>query len=88
MQELIEERVFGRLTTTALVDANTRYRNGDNTVLGEIAANLQTLIEYYPKHIEKEGKVFFPSSREYFTDAKDQAMLAGFWAFDRKLMDR
>ena len=67
MNELIEEHVFGRQTTKALVEANTRYRNGDETALADIADKLQTLIEFYPKHIEKEDKVFFPSSRTYFT---------------------
>jgi hemerythrin-like domain-containing protein len=86
MKELIDEHVFGRQTTKALVDANTRYRNGDDTALTEIAAKLQTLTEFYPKHIEKEDKVFFPSSRRYFTDEEDQAMLAEFWEFDRKMI--
>jgi hemerythrin-like domain-containing protein len=86
MKELIDEHVFGRQTTKALVDANTRYRNGDDTALTEITAKLQTLTEFYPKHIEKEDKVFFPSSRSYFTDEEDQAMLAEFWEFDRKMI--
>jgi hemerythrin-like domain-containing protein len=86
MNELIEEHVFGRQTTKALVDANTRYRNGDETALADIADKLLTLIEFYPKHIEKEDKVFFPSSRTYFTDEEDQAMLARFWEFDRKMI--
>jgi len=86
MNELIEEHVFGRQTTKALVDANTRYRDGDETALADIANKLQTLIEFYPKHIEKEDKVFFPSSRAYFTDTEDQAMLAEFWEFDRKMI--
>jgi hemerythrin-like domain-containing protein len=86
MKELIEEHVFGRQTTKSLVDANTRYRNGDDTALTDIAAKLQILTEFYPKHIEKEDKVFFPSSRNYFTDEEDQAMLAEFWEFDRKMI--
>jgi hemerythrin-like domain-containing protein len=86
MNELIEEHVFGRQTTKALVDANTRYRNGDETALADIADKLLILIEFYPKHIEKEDKVFFPSSRTYFTDEEDQAMLAEFWEFDRKMI--
>ena len=86
MKELIEEHVFGRQTTKALVEANTRYRNGDDTALAEIAAKLQTLTEFYPKHIEKEDKVFFPASRAYFTDEEDQAMLGEFWKFDRKMI--
>jgi hemerythrin-like domain-containing protein len=86
MIELIDEHVFGRQTTKALAEANTRYRNGDDTALTEIAAKLQTLTEFYPKHIEKEDKVFFPASRAYFTDEEDQAMLADFWEFDRKMI--
>ena len=86
MKELIEEHVFGRQTTKALVDANNRYRKGDESALPDIAAKLQTLIEFYPEHIEKEDKVFFPSSRNYFTDEEDQAMLAEFWEFDRKMI--
>lgn len=86
MKELIEEHVFGRQTTKALVEANTRYRNGDDTALTEITDTLQTLVEFYPKHIEKEDKVFFPSSRKYFSDEEDQAMLKEFYDFDRKMI--
>lgn len=86
MNELIEEHRFGRQTTKGLVEANRRYRNGNAVALTDIVANLQTLIEFYPKHIEKEDKVFFPSSRTYFTNEEDQAMLAAFWEFDRKMI--
>ena len=68
------------------MEANTRYRNGDASALAEIADNLRTLVEFYPKHIEKEDKVFFPASRAYFTDEEDQAMLAEFWEFDQKMI--
>jgi hemerythrin-like domain-containing protein len=86
MNELIEEHAFGRRTTETLVAANTRYRNGDDTALNDIADNLNTLIGFYPRHIEKEDKKFFPSSRNYFTDGEDQAMLAEFEEFDRKMI--
>jgi hemerythrin-like domain-containing protein len=86
MNELIEEHVFGRQTTKALVEANMRYRNGDAAALDVIAAKLRTLTEFYPKHIEKEDKVFFPSVRAYFTELEDQDMLAEFWEFDRRMI--
>lgn len=86
MNELIEEHVFGRETTQALVDANTRYRGGDPAALAEIADKLRTLIDFYPKHIAKEDKIFFPAARAYFTDQEDQAMLAEFYTFDRKMI--
>jgi hemerythrin-like domain-containing protein len=86
MEELIQEHVFGRQTTKALVDANTRYRTGDTAALAEIANKLRTLVEFYPKHIEKEDKAFFPAARGYFTEDEDQAMLSEFWEFDRQMI--
>jgi hemerythrin-like domain-containing protein len=86
MQELIDEHVFGRQTTKALVEANTRYGNGDKTALTDITSKLRTITEFYPRHIEKEDKVFFPPCRTYFTDDEDQAMLAEFFKFDQKMI--
>jgi len=86
MKELIEEHAFCRQTNKELVEANTSYRTGDASALADIASKLHTFVEFYPKHILKEDKVFFPASRIYFTDEEDQAMLAEFWEFDRKMI--
>jgi len=86
MKELVEEHIFGRQTTKALIEAKMRYRNGDASALADIADKLRTLVEFYPKHIEKEDKIFFPASRTYFTDEEDQAMLEEFGEFDRKMI--
>lgn len=86
MNELVEEHVVGRQTTKALVDANNRYRKGDKKALIDIANNLRKLVEFYPKHIHKEDKVFFPAARVYLTESEDQVMLAEFWEFDRKMI--
>ncbi len=86
MNELLEEHVLGRNTTRALVEANTRYRKGDAPALGDVVSCLRTLVDFYPGHIEKEDKVFFPASRVYFSEAEDQAMLDEFWDFDRKMI--
>jgi hemerythrin-like domain-containing protein len=86
MKELIEEHVFARKTTKLLVDANTRYRQGNSAALAEIVEQLRTLADFYPRHIEKEDKIFFPASRNYFSEQQDQAMLAEFEQFDRKMI--
>jgi len=86
MNDLVEDHVFGRATTKALVDAATRYRNGDYGALAGIAEKLATLAEFYPVHIEKEDKVFFPAARGYFTEEEDRAMLERFWGFDREMI--
>lgn len=86
MNELVEEHKFGRSATKALVEANTRYRAGDKHALSVIAEKLYTLVEFYPVHIEKEDKVFFPAARAYMTESEDQAMLAEFYEFDRNMI--
>lgn len=86
MKGLIEEHVFGRSATKALVDANTKYRNGDTSALREVSSHLRTFVNFYPKHIEKEDKVFFPAARAYLSDEEDQAMLTEFMDFDRKMI--
>lgn len=86
MNELIEEHVFARKTTRELVEANDRYRDGDNSALTVIAEKLSTLVATYPKHIEKEDKLFFPSCRAYLSQEEEQRMLEEFWEFDRKMI--
>lgn len=86
MNELIDEHVFARQTTKAIVEANTLYRKGKKSALSNISENISTLVEFYLRHMEKEDKVFFPAARAYFTDEQDQAMLAEFWEFDRKMI--
>ena len=86
MNDIIEEHVIGRKTTKKLIEANSRYRNGDESALAEIASNLRSLVDFYPKHIEKEDKVFFTAARKYFSEQEDQAMLNEFWEFDRKMI--
>ena len=86
MDELIADHIFGRTTTKALVEANMRYRRGDKAALGEVTAHLQTIVDFYPVHIKKEDVVCFPAFRAYFSEEEDQAMLAEFWEFDRKMI--
>jgi len=86
MNELVEEHLFGRKLTGELVEANTRYRSGDASALAVIAGKLETLADFYPRHIAKEDKVFFPAARAYFTDEEDQALLDKFWEFDRQMI--
>jgi hemerythrin-like domain-containing protein len=86
LDELIEEHVFGRKITGELVEANNRYRNGDEAALQVIASRLQTLVTFYPEHIEKEDKVFFPSATQHLSAKEQQTMLEAFWEFDRKMI--
>jgi hemerythrin-like domain-containing protein len=55
MKELTEEHVFGRQTTKALIEANNRYRKGDESALPDIAAFSSSLVWGEP------GKGFTPA---------------------------
>jgi len=86
LDELIEEHAFGRKITEELVEANNRYRNGDEASLQVIATRLQTLVTFYPDHIDKEDKVFFPAATRHLSAEEQEAMLEAFWEFDRKMI--
>ena len=86
MDDLVADHAFARLVTTRLAAANARYRGGEVAALAEVAAEMQTLCDFYPEHIAKEDKGFFPAARAYFSADEEQAMLARFWDFDRLLI--
>lgn len=86
MQELIQEHIFGRKTVGKLVAAKDQYVHGKKEALETITAVLKELVEFYPKHIEKEDKHFFLPCMDYFTKKEQDAMLAAFREFDRKLI--
>jgi hemerythrin-like domain-containing protein len=86
MDELVDEHVLGRTTTKELVEANAQYRMGEKSALAVIVSKLRRLVDFYPKHIEKEDKVFFPAYMQYLSDEEDQLMLKEFYEFDRVMI--
>ena len=86
MNKLIEEHIFGRKITGELIKANTCYKGGDKSSLSTIAVKLIALVDFYPKHIESEDKLFFPLLQKYLSNEDEQAMLDEFWEFDRKMI--
>ncbi len=86
MEELLAEHAHARETTGRLVEANMRFRSGDETALGEIEQTLGELVLFYPRHIEKEDRYFFTSSVAYFSPEERQAMLSEFSNYDRTMI--
>jgi hemerythrin-like domain-containing protein len=86
MQELIDEHKYGRKTVKQLVEAKERYLQGQTDALQVILDKLNVLVNFYPEHIEKEDKVFFPSSERYFSQEEQDAMLEEFWEFDKEMI--
>lgn len=86
LEELIEDHKWGRKTTGQLSDANERYARGDAGALREILDRMQALIDFYPKHIEKEDKHFFLPAMDYFSQKEQNRMLQEGFEFDRGLI--
>jgi len=83
MEELIEEHKLGRKLTGQLVEAKTRYEKGDDTAIMTIVNTMQQLVNFYPKHIEKEDKHFFKSAMTYLNTDEKEAMLKEEHEFDQ-----
>jgi len=86
LDELVQEHKWGRETTSKLVDANVRYGKGDEEALPEIAHCIRLLIDFYPKHIEKEDKHFFLPVMTYFSEQEKEAMLKEGYELDSTLI--
>lgn len=86
MEELINEHKFARSVVKQLVESKNQYVEGDKKALETITAKLRALTEFYPVHIEKEDKIFFPNTEKYFSNEELDRMLAEFWEFDRKMI--
>jgi hemerythrin-like domain-containing protein len=86
MKELIDEHAYGREVTSELVASAGAYQKGDTTVVNSITQNLRKFVGFYPNHIDKEERIFFPSTMGYFTEPERQSMLAEFREFDGKMI--
>ncbi|MBN2145626.1 MAG: hemerythrin domain-containing protein [Candidatus Aureabacteria bacterium] len=86
MHELIEEHKMGRNNVKKLIEAKQKYAQGNNDVLKEIVSNMEMLVKFYPKHIEKEDKHFFLPCMGYFTTEEKDKMLNEMREFDRKMI--
>ncbi len=86
MDELIEEHQQGRKTVADLVKAKRRYLEGDQEALSIMLDRMKFLIDFYPKHIEKEDRHFFLPIMKYFSPEEKEAMLQEEWEFDKNLI--
>nr|MDO8118544.1 hemerythrin domain-containing protein [Candidatus Sigynarchaeota archaeon] len=85
MADLVADHVKGRETTRALVAAKERYVQGDKDALGAIISSMEFLVNFYPKHIEKEDKRYFIPVMRYFTKNEQDSLLDEGREFDRKM---
>jgi hemerythrin-like domain-containing protein len=83
MNELVDEHRWGRETIRDLLEAKEQYQQGKVEALPTIVDRMAALVDFYPKHIEKEDKRFFIPVMDYFTQQEKDAMLKEEYEFDR-----
>ncbi|MDI6717017.1 MAG: hemerythrin domain-containing protein [Actinomycetota bacterium] len=86
MDELIYEHIFVRRVLKELLEAKGRYEREDNKAFSDITRTMSTLSTFYPAHIEKEDKHFFPISIEYLSEDERSHMFEAFYKFDSSLI--
>lgn len=82
MEELIDDHSRARYVVEKLEKA-VRYREQAHITLMEITKFMETLLKWYPAHIEKENTVFFTHALAYLGDQEQQSMLEALREFDR-----
>lgn len=85
MEELIEDHKRGRKITMSLLEANQRYQKGETGALSVIADGFRSLVEFYPKHIQKEDRHFFLPIMGYFSQEEKEAMIREGYESDSRL---
>lgn len=84
IQVLIAEHAVARELVERLAASAARCATGSGAAR-EVAERLETLVEFYPTHIEKEDKRFFIPSMNYFsTEERDELLREG-WKYDSDL---
>jgi len=86
MDELVEEHKYGRSLVAKLVQARQDYVQGQEDALPRTLEQLGALVAFYPEHIVKEDKDFFPNSERYLSAEEQESMLQEFWQFDQRMI--
>jgi len=86
MEDLVDEHRRSREKVRELGGAAERYLDGDSTETRHIISLLRWLADFYPKHIVKEDKTFFPRTERYFDEVALEQLLRDFYEFDRAMI--
>jgi len=86
LNELIEEHRQGREVVAQMVKAKEQYLRGETRAVSRIIDSMRWLVDFYPKHIEKEDRHFFMPCMGYFSPAEKDSILAEEMDFDRNLI--
>jgi hemerythrin-like domain-containing protein len=86
MEELLQDHTWAREATASLVKAKDGYLLEKPGALDDLMEHMEKLVDFYPRHIDKEDKHFFIPCMAYFSEAEQAELLARMHEFDRLLI--
>ena len=86
VEELIQEHAWAREATASLAKAKEAYLLEKPGAVDDLMEQLEKLVDFYPRHIDKEDKHFFIPCMAYFSEAEQADLLARMHEFDRLLI--
>jgi hemerythrin-like domain-containing protein len=86
MRDLVQEHTQARTKVKELVEAKESLVAGNAGASRIILSRLRWLVDFYPVHIVKEDREFFPRTEKYFNDGELAKMLEEFWELDRRMI--
>ena len=86
MEELIEEHKWAREITAKLVATKNELVKDSHREKKSLVDYMKQLVEFYPKHIEKEDKRFFRPIMKYFSQKEQDALLQEEYEFDKNFI--
>ena len=81
IDDLVEDHKMGRKAVKELASAKESYVKGQGRFFDSIIKSMKWLVDFYPRHIEKEDKHFFDLYLEYLTEAERDQMFLDFLEF-------
>lgn len=89
-KKVIDELVLDHIRERDLIDrleiAKDKYWLGESGALKEILTDLKSIVDFYPRHMQKEEKQFFLPAMEYLSKKEQKNMLQEFAKFDQNLI--
>ncbi len=86
LTELVAQHNSARKNVTLLAEARSALAQGGQVSWEELTHSIRFLVAFYPAHIIQEERDLFYPALEYFSTPEQDAMLAEFAEFDRKLI--
>jgi hemerythrin-like domain-containing protein len=68
------------------MEAKNAVVAGEKDRLRDVLDAMNQLIEFYPQHIEKEDKHFFPDTERHYTKGELDEMIHSFYTFDMRMI--